>query len=262
MFSQGNRPKVYNLQQEISQITQGQLSVTEYYSKFKKLWDQLIHYEPLPACTYGAMKILSIAHEKSYVMRFLMGLSESFEKVRSHILMLEPFPSMSKVYALVLQEESHKGIGHGFVFTPRPDSVAMYANTRGYSSNKGGPKKERPLCTRCSMLGHTMDKCYKLHGYPPGYKHKGKPNSNVNQVSYPQGQAVEVPSNASAQCPISKAQCEQLLALFNSGIDQGANHHVASVSTSAAVSSILSGATGVPVAIGVPSTSMTSSDSA
>ena len=101
MFSQGNRPKVYNLQQEISQITQGQLSVTEYYSKFKKLWDQLIHYEPLPACTYGAMKILSIAHEKSYVMRFLMGLSESFETVRSHILMLEPFPSVSKMYALV-----------------------------------------------------------------------------------------------------------------------------------------------------------------
>ena len=40
--------------------------------------------------------------------------------------MLEPFPSVSKMYALVLQEESHKGIGHGFSFTPRPDSVAMY----------------------------------------------------------------------------------------------------------------------------------------
>ncbi|XP_050258405.1 uncharacterized protein LOC126703484 [Quercus robur] len=260
VFSQGNGPKVYNLQQEISQITQGQLSVTKYYSKFKKLWDQLIHYEPLPACTCGAMKILSIAHEKSYVMRFLMGLSESFETVRSHILMLEPFPSMSKVYALVLQEESHKGIGYGSTFTPRPDSVAMYANTRGYSGNKGGLKKERPLCTHCNMLGQTVDKCYKLHWYPPGYKHKGKPNSNANQVSYPQGQAVEVPSNASVQCPISKAQCEQLLTLFNFGTDQGANHHVASVSTSAAVSSMLSGATGVPAATGVPFTSMTSSD--
>ena len=102
VFSQGNGPKIYNLQQDISQITQRQLSVTEYYSKFKKLWDQLIHYEPLPACTCGAMKILSIAHEKSYVMRFLMGLNESFEIVRSHILMLEPFPSVSKMYALVL----------------------------------------------------------------------------------------------------------------------------------------------------------------
>ena len=179
-FSQGNGPKIYNLQQEISQITHSQLSVTEYYSKFKKLWDQLLHYEPLLACTCEPMKILSIAHEKSYVMRFLMGFNENFEIVRSHILMLEPFPSMSKVYTLVLQEESYKGIGHGSTFTPKPDSVAMYANTRGNSGSKGGPKKERPLCTHCNMLGHIMDKCYKLHGYLPGNKHKGKPNSNAN----------------------------------------------------------------------------------
>ena len=53
-----------------------------------------------------------------------------------------------------------------------------------------------------------------------------------------------------------------MLALFNYGTDQGANHHVASVSTSAAVSSMLFGATSVPVATGVPSTSMTSSDNA
>ena len=48
MFSQGNGPKIYNLQKEISHITQNQLSVTEYFSKFKRLWDQLLHLEPLP----------------------------------------------------------------------------------------------------------------------------------------------------------------------------------------------------------------------
>ena len=112
-----------------------------------------------------------------------MGLNENFETVRSHILMLEPFPSMSKVYALVLQEESYKGIGHGSAFTPKPDSVAMYVNTKGNYGSKARPKKERSLCTHCNMLGHTVDKCYKLHGNPPGYKHKGK--FNANQVSYP-----------------------------------------------------------------------------
>ena len=69
--------------------------MTKYYSKFKKFWDQLLHYEPLLACTFGTMKILSIAYEKSYVMRFFMGLNEVFEIVRSHILMLEPSPLMS-----------------------------------------------------------------------------------------------------------------------------------------------------------------------
>ena len=256
VFSQGNGPKIYNLQQEISQITQSQLSVTEYYSKFKKLWDQLLHYEPLPACTCGAMKILSIAHEKSYVMRFLMGLNENFETVRSHILMLEPFPLMSKVYALILQEEAHKGIGHGngSAFIPKPDSVAMYVNIKGNPGSKAGPKKERPLCTHCNMLGHTMDKCYKLHGYPPGYKQKGK--FNANQVSFPQGAAVDNSSNAFDHCPITKAQCEQLLALFNPGINHGQNHHVASVSTSGSVSGLITEAHGLPAATGVPSTSV------
>lgn len=31
--------------------------------------------------------------------------------------------------------------------------------------------KER---TQCGYAGHTVDKCYKLHGYPPGYKAKQK----------------------------------------------------------------------------------------
>ena len=79
------------------------MSVTGYYSKFKKLWDQLLHYEPLPVCTGGAMKILSVAHEKACVLRFLMGLNENFETVRSQIFMSEPFLSMNMVYALVLQ---------------------------------------------------------------------------------------------------------------------------------------------------------------
>ena len=89
------------------------MSVTKYYAKFKQLWDQLLNYEPMPKCSCGAMKILSNSHNKAYVMRFLMGLNESFDTVQSQILLLDLFPSMSKVYSLVLQEESHKNIGHG-----------------------------------------------------------------------------------------------------------------------------------------------------
>ena len=45
--------------------------------------------------------------------------------------MSDPFPSMSKVYAPVLQEESHKNIGHGGSSTPQSDAIIMYANTEG-----------------------------------------------------------------------------------------------------------------------------------
>ncbi|XP_023918537.1 uncharacterized protein LOC112030087 [Quercus suber] len=35
LFSQGNRPKIYNFQREISHISQNQMIVTKYYTKFK-----------------------------------------------------------------------------------------------------------------------------------------------------------------------------------------------------------------------------------
>ena len=83
LFSQGNGLKIYNLQREISHISQNQMSVIEYYTKFKRLWDQLLNYEPFPECSFGAMKVLSASHNKAHVKRFLMGLNDNFETLRS-----------------------------------------------------------------------------------------------------------------------------------------------------------------------------------
>lgn len=43
-------------------------------------------------------------------------------------------------------------------------------------------KKDRPMCTHCKMLGHSIDKCYKLHGYPHGFKPKFKGQANTNAM--------------------------------------------------------------------------------
>ena len=48
----------------------------------------------------------------------------------------------------------------------------------GGKNSKG---KDMPICSHCGRLGHTMEKCFKLHGFPPGFKPKGK-TSMVNQV--------------------------------------------------------------------------------
>lgn len=91
---------------------------TDYFTKFKCLWDQLLNYDPFLECSCGDMKALRASHNKTYVMRFLMGLNESFDTLCSQILMSYSFPSISKVYSLVLQEESRKSIGHGGSFSP------------------------------------------------------------------------------------------------------------------------------------------------
>ena len=116
-FSQGNAPKIYNLQKEISHISQNQMSATDYFTKFKCLWDQLLNDDPLPEFSCGAMKALSASHDKAYVMRFLMGLNENFDTLRRQSLMFDPFPQISKVYLLVLQEKSHEHWSWKFFFT-------------------------------------------------------------------------------------------------------------------------------------------------
>ena len=76
------------------------------------------------------------------------------------------------------------------------EPIALYANnsnpkgfqghqgwnqgrTHGGQGAKGGnSKKERSVCTYCGIVGHVADKCYKLHGYPLGYKHQGKASAH------------------------------------------------------------------------------------
>jgi len=48
-------------------------------------------------------------------------------------------------------------------------------------------KKERHVCTHWGYSGHTIEKCYKLHGYPLGYKPRQRNNVNQsksNQINY------------------------------------------------------------------------------
>ena len=61
----------------------------------------------------------------------------------------------------------------------RAESTALA--TKNLGSNFKG--KDRPFCTHCGKLGHTMDKCYKLHGFPPGFKFKNNKNATAHQVS-------------------------------------------------------------------------------
>ncbi|XP_075665261.1 uncharacterized protein LOC142634902 [Castanea sativa] len=65
----------------------------------------------------------------------------------------------------------------------RPLPCCSYVKTQGF--NQGGKNtkgKGRPICSHCGKAGHFMEKCYKLIGFPPGYKQKGKV-SMANQVS-------------------------------------------------------------------------------
>ena len=160
-------------------------------------------------------KRLSDLQVRESVMKFLMGLNDSFSQVRSQVLLMDPLSSVRKVYALLIQEEMQRSVPNHFGV--KVDSTALVAKMQnfnaGNSSGGNGVKgKDKPVCTHCGKTGHIADKCYRLHGFPPGFKFKNKP-SMAHQVSAIQSQELmSWPSpNSSAFTP---EQCQQLLALI------------------------------------------------
>ena len=53
-LSQGNTPRLCELQNEISHLSQGSLSVSSYFTKFKTLRDEFSNYQPFTVCTCGS----------------------------------------------------------------------------------------------------------------------------------------------------------------------------------------------------------------
>jgi hypothetical protein len=208
-FAQGNGPRIFEIQKSISILSQDNSSMSSYYTRLKSLWDELSNFRSLPNCSCGAMKILLDNKQHEYVMQFLMELNDSFSHVRAQILMTNPLPSITKVFALVVQKERQRNINIPSSALAS-DSVALFTIGEAPKNNYGGKgqfqKKERPLCSHCGITSHTVDKCYKLHGYPPEYKFKNKVHS-ANQ------------SFAIRKDPhfaFTQAQCQQLLAMLSS----------------------------------------------
>ncbi|KAL5750253.1 hypothetical protein ACOSP7_024856 [Xanthoceras sorbifolium] len=85
-------------------------------------------------------------------------------------------------------------------------------NSRGSK----GQKKERPSCSHCKFLGHTIDRCFKIHGYSPGYKRKTKDSFTtvVHQVTAAATQLDHAASFGGFVQNLNPNQYQQFLSLF------------------------------------------------
>uniref|UniRef100_A0A2N9FTT4 Reverse transcriptase Ty1/copia-type domain-containing protein n=1 Tax=Fagus sylvatica TaxID=28930 RepID=A0A2N9FTT4_FAGSY len=219
-FSQSNGPQIFQLEKEIGSLTQNQNSVSDYYTHLQGLWEELLNYSP-----------------KSCLLLHSLLLLWCYE---GQILLMDPMPPINKVFSLIRQEDRQRSIGslNGSLSNPFVESTALSVKSEGprYGAYKqsSGQKKERPLCTHCGLLGHTMDKCYKLHGYPPGYRTRGKAPAVANQTSLSSfGSNAPAASDTVSPLQLSQmqAQCEQFLAFISSKKAKYAKYHHFSPST-------------------------------
>ncbi|KAK3013224.1 hypothetical protein RJ639_009765 [Escallonia herrerae] len=153
-YSIPNRPRIYKLWSNASMTTQGGASVITYYTKFLGMWDELLTLSPLESC--GCPK--------------------------------------DRVYAMVMHEESHRGITGSRDTT---SAVVFHAqngpptarSSSLVSATTGDPDRTPtgwPWRTFCHRVGHTHEKCYRrlgiaLSGKGQGWG-RGSPAMSQNAV--------------------------------------------------------------------------------
>ncbi|KAL0360335.1 UNVERIFIED_CONTAM: hypothetical protein Sradi_3718000 [Sesamum radiatum] len=114
-YGRSNGPMVYQIQREISLVSQRDLSLTAYVTKVKKLWNELACLAPTPKCTCGRCtcginKAITDRNESSQLIQFLMGLHDSFDSERSQILMQDPLPDLERAFSMVFAVEKQRAV--------------------------------------------------------------------------------------------------------------------------------------------------------
>ncbi|KAF7843929.1 retrovirus-related Pol polyprotein from transposon TNT 1-94 [Senna tora] len=164
-------PKFFQLQQDLSALRQGNDSVTMFYNKIHKLWDELYRLRPTPRCTCGKCtcgfnKKLDQLEADTRLVQFLMRLNQAFEVIRSQILSLDPLPSINKAFAMVVNVETEKEINQSLNGNQVEGSAMMAkGNFRSENYKKGEDRKTEKMskyCEHCQQNGHTKEGCFKL----------------------------------------------------------------------------------------------------
>lgn len=178
-YQQRNGPRIFQLRRELMNHIQGQSSVSTYFTKLKTIWEELNNYRQVCSygrCNCGGSKKLAEHYQTEYVMLFLMRLNDSYAQVRGQLLLMDLTAFIKKVFSLVSQEEHQRNVSTTSNSRTISDSMAFYAkndakkDNTGQVYNKWQRKERSPMCTYCGGTTYSVEKCYKLHGYPPGYK--------------------------------------------------------------------------------------------
>lgn len=201
-FKVCNLPRKYQLEQAVMTLKQGDLDLSTYFTKKKTLWEQLANTKSstVKRCDCDQVKELLEEAETSRIIQFLMGLNDNFNNIRGQILNMKPRPGLNDIYNMLDQDESQRVVGGPSVMKPTPSAFQNQAQFADQNQNPvlmaHGGSYQKPKCSHCFRIGHTVDKCYKVHGYPPGHPRAKKSNTIGN-------------TNLAATMTVSQNQNEQ-----------------------------------------------------
>lgn len=114
-------------------------------------------------------------HQLLQIIRFLTGLNEQFAAVKSQILLMDPLPTMNKIFSMVIQHERQLQL-------PIPHDEAQtlinVADSKRFGARNNAFKHGVRICTFCGKTNHTVENCFKKHGVPPHMQKQFQTSAN------------------------------------------------------------------------------------
>ncbi|CAO2832574.1 unnamed protein product [Amaranthus hypochondriacus] len=162
------------IEQLLNKTQEPELSIAEYFTKVKSLWDEIDDLRPLPTCIWNPTNNFIKIQQDQRILTFLMKLDQEYSQVRSNLLMHKDLPNVTKVYRMLLQEEYHKGINR---VTNEIEPIA-FATEKWRSPqarrSTNNAKKPSYYWEYCKIAGHSINRCFQIHGCPNKNKNQGR----------------------------------------------------------------------------------------
>ncbi|XP_055810752.1 uncharacterized protein LOC129880647 [Solanum dulcamara] len=203
-----------------------------------------------------------------------MGLNESYSAARGQILLQTPTPNLNKAFSLMIDHESQKNMIHTISdasFHRAIESTALFSQktythgngnfghqqgggdvhpNRGhydsqYKSHPQKPHKVVVMCEVCGYRGHTKEQCFKVKGYPIGWRSKKKGGTTIsyaNQVetSQPAGNAAASLNSPSLEAFFTQDQYQQIMQILAKESENAGENSAKAAITDSTLSALVS----------------------
>ncbi|XP_021855858.2 uncharacterized protein [Spinacia oleracea] len=227
--------QIYSLEQKLSEISQGNKTVSEFFTEIKSIWDAIEEAHPMPYftcnnCTCNVTKKFFQRQQEKMVMQFMMKLTDQYATIRGNVLMVPELPKVSEAYRLFAQEERRQEVSHtnnsskpvAFAAEKRRFGGDNWNNRNksqatGYqrtsANNKQGRTGANYLCTNCQIPGHSIERCFKIIGYPPGFQYREHRTAALSHDNHSDVEPPPLPK-PEATPTITVDQYQQLMSLL------------------------------------------------
>jgi len=258
-YGQTNKARLFQAQKVVSCISQGDQDIANFFNQARKAWDEVSAVGSTPRCNCKKCECevngrLEKYDQEKRIIQFLMGLNDSYTAIRGNILMMNHFPSLSQIYSLLVQEERQRQVKTRGDFQTERSSFAAGVKSipRNFPAKKSEGRRNSLFCEHCKRNGHTVDKCYKLHGYPSnrqggrGRNFKGANNAWGDYQDAQTESTTPVTANNAANLTLpglNQEQSKQLLEFLTNLTTKGDQKHDTSeaMASTAATSTHMAG---------------------